>query len=505
MDTPSDNSEPPPEGYKPGSCWDKDPAKSAYAHYKAYGDKVYCLHEECRAVKSLNRDQFGKKPKTIARFKCRVCKQNVYIKEYMREYMGKALNLVKNTGFREIGSSQESVSVSQTQDIGSTNVENFFDIEGSDESSSSKDFLSARVKLGPKKAQKLPFIFGLKNQRITLSKEKVIPAKRPAITINDVPTRMRYITEETLQENLSRHLGKIKEIIRESTHGNRIPELQRLKKENESLKRELKSLKEKMSKKPLNASENPRFSKQLKLQTECPTTIRASQSPDQTQELPNRPTFAQVARKLAKGKPEAENFRVQEALRNLAGAKPLTSGTKAELRHGYSRIFVKGIIRQKYSDVKILLKELGFKVNRIINLEFIGRKILEVTIPGYYAAAFIRKINELKIFEILPKLDPSKPMNSEAGSETSDTVKNIYENRLNKAYQTTKWQNFANYLFDLAAESGINLGKRTIKNPDEIELDQPGNLDQSDEIMPETILIMGSSPISQIDSETERQ
>ncbi|PVV00504.1 hypothetical protein BB560_005112 [Smittium megazygosporum] len=544
MDTPSDNSEPPPEGYKPGSCWDKDPAKSAYAHYKAYGDKVYCLHEECRAVKSLNRDQFGKKPKTIARFKCRVCKQNVYIKEYMREYMGKALNLEKNTGSQEIESSQESVSISQTQDNNTTNINKFFNIEDSDEGSSSKDFLSARVKLGPKKAQKLPFIFGLKNQEISLSRERVIPAKRPAITINDVPTRMRYVTEDSLQEHLSRHLESVKKVIGKTANtDNERKEVRQLKEENESLKREIKILKERMGKDQPNTWSK----KQQKTKYHSQSASEAQKPTQISQEPPQKPTFAEIARKLAKGKPEAENFRVQEALRNLAGAKPLTSGTKAELRHGYSRIFIKGIVRQKYSDVKILFKELGFKVNRLINLEFIGQKILEVTVPGYYAASFIRKIKELEIFEILPKVDPSKPMNPESSPETAGKIKKAYENRLNKAIQTTKWENFAEYLFDLAAESGINLGKRLFpNNPEEINLNEssdeekivnkrrknriittPPSIDQSsqnnndlhtdqydnkihttdlsDEIIPETILIMGSSPISQIDSETERQ
>ncbi|PVV01467.1 hypothetical protein BB560_004113 [Smittium megazygosporum] len=118
MDTPSDNSERPPAEYKRGACWDIERAKSAYAHYKAYDDKVYCLHKECRVVKSLNRDQFGKKPKTIARFKCGVCKQNVYIKNYLREYMSKSIIPEEVEGTKETKeniSSQSSVSVSQTQ------------------------------------------------------------------------------------------------------------------------------------------------------------------------------------------------------------------------------------------------------------------------------------------------------------------------------------------------------------------------------------------------------
>ncbi|PVV00849.1 hypothetical protein BB560_004752 [Smittium megazygosporum] len=545
-----DPGEPPPGIIRPGFCWELEPARTVLAHYRASVEPIQCLHEECRAFNSLNRDQSGKGLKARARFRCKACKQYVSIKEYVSRYMNQEVL------------SQESVTISPTQeaetppsDSGSDNSEEpnpplpnnqtkplfSFEIDPP----SQEDLPGIRTHKAPKP---LPSIFGLKNQKITLSKERLIPAKRPAITINNIPTRMRYVTEELLQDHLSRHLESVKTMIGKTTTTDNEPqEVNRLKKENESLKREIKILKEKMGKKPLNASDNPRSSKQLKLQTECPTTIRANQSPDQTQELQNRPTFAQVARKLAKGKPEAENFRVQEALRNLAGAKPLTSGTKAELRHGYSRIFIKGIVRQKYSDVKILFKELGFKVNRLINLEFIGQKILEVTVPGYYAASFIRKIKELEIFEILPKVDPSKPMNPESSPETAGKIKKAHENRLNKAIQTTKWENFAEYLFDLAAKSGINLGKRLFpNNPEEINLNEssdeekivnkrrknriittPPSIDQSsqnnndlhtdqydnkihttdlsDEIIPETILIMGSSPISQIDSETERQ
>ncbi|PVV01260.1 hypothetical protein BB560_004331, partial [Smittium megazygosporum] len=171
---------------------------------------------------------------------------------------------------------------------------------------------------------------------------------------------------------------KIKEIIRESTLGNRIPELQRLKEENESLKRELKIFKEKMIKKPPNASINS----QLNSGTA------------------HRSTFGQVAKKLAEGKPDVMSMNTPDDVKKIT-------------RH-YSLLVRRGGLSQgscvKYSDVKILLKDLGFKVNRLINLEFIGTKILEVTIPGNYAAKFIKKMKELESFEILPKVDPSKPM-----------------------------------------------------------------------------------------------
>ncbi|PVV02091.1 hypothetical protein BB560_003465, partial [Smittium megazygosporum] len=265
------------------------------------------------------------------------------------------------------------------------------------------------------------------------------------ITMNEIPTRMRYITEEVLQIYLAQHLKDISNILKGENPVGNSNKMRHLEAENESLKKELKMLKGNLNPKQPNI----KTSKQLKIVTSQACTDKITESKD----------------------------RVQEALRNLAGTKPLTSGTKAELKYGYSRIFIKGIVRQKYSDVKILLKELGFKTNRIINLEFIGQKILEVTIPGYYAAKFIKKIKELEIFEILPK------------------------NRLNKAFKATKWQNFANYLYDLAAESGINLGKRTIRNPDEIELSDISDNDQIPQLRKKKISIPETLPTSNENSQ----
>ncbi|PVV01103.1 hypothetical protein BB560_004491 [Smittium megazygosporum] len=481
MDTPSDNSERPPAEYKRGACWDIERAKSAYAHLKAY--------------------------------------------DYLREYMGKSIIPEEVEGTKETESSQESVSISQIQnpyyddsEDGRNDFEKIDKLLAKRIKPNKKDMEDIVPKISVKpvqtKVRKLPYIFGLKNQNITISKERVIPAKRPAVSMNEMPSKIWYVTEESLKEHLERHLESVKKIWQNPNSDSYQSEIHCLRRENESLKRELKTLKERMGKKPTNAGANTRPNKQLKLQTGNPIT----QSPNSTQEPPHRPTFAQVAKKLAEGKPESESFRVQEALRNLAGAKPLTSGTKAELKHGYSRIYIKGIIRQKYSDVKILLKELGFKVNRLINLEFIGQKILEV--------------------------DPSKPISPDASPEIVTTIKTAYENRLNKAYKNTKWLNFANFLeksgrdrngriirgransqlrkirniIPATSPSNQNSQSKTsnypeqnmnniqIGDPDQImDNDEPGNLDQSNEIIPETILIMGSSPISQLDFKTERQ
>ncbi|PVU99646.1 hypothetical protein BB560_005473, partial [Smittium megazygosporum] len=206
------------------------------------------------------------------------------------------------------------------------------------------------------------------------------------------------------------------------------------------------------------------------------TTTTPKKRPRAPSEPIKKPTFAEIAKKVATDKSQENVLKIDEALRNLSGAKSIFSGTKSEYKHGYSRLYVQGIARQEYSKVKVILKSLKFQLNKIVNLEFIGRKTLEFTVVSDYAPSFLRKIKELEIFSIIPKVDPSIPMDPLATEKSKINIKLAYQNRLKRTYSATNKKNFANYIFDLAAEAGIDLGtKRTFELPEQTKNPEPSS------------------------------
>ncbi|PVU98578.1 hypothetical protein BB560_005641, partial [Smittium megazygosporum] len=130
------------------------------------------------------------------------------------------------------------------------------------------------------------------------------------------------------------------------------------------------------------------------------------------------------------------------------------------IKHGYSRFYIQGIVRQEYKKVKELLKPLGFQLNKIANLNFIGKKTLEFTINSDYASAFVRKVNELKVLKLIPKVDPSVPLDFSASEDSKQVVKTAFTNQLRRSYLSTSNKKYAGYLRDLALESGVDLGDR---------------------------------------------
>ncbi|PVV01685.1 hypothetical protein BB560_003887 [Smittium megazygosporum] len=151
--------------------------------------------------------------------------------------------------------------------------------------------------------------------------------------------------------------------------------------------------------------------------------------------------FSKIAKNLSKGQCPTDARKIEDALRNLTGAKSIFSGTTAEIKHGYSRFYIQGIVRQEYKKVKEFLKPLGFQLNKIANLNFIGKKTLEFTINSDYASAFVRKVNELKVLKLIPKVDPSVPLDYTASEDSKQVVKTAFTNQLRRSYLSTSIKN----------------------------------------------------------------
>ncbi|PVV00711.1 hypothetical protein BB560_004895, partial [Smittium megazygosporum] len=207
-----------------------------------------------------------------------------------------------------------------------------------------------------------------------------------------------------------------------------------------------------------------------------PSTSEYQQSKKQKTSfaVPSKETsFFLLSKKLAKGKNNTEPLQIENALRSLTGAKPIFSGTLSEQKHGYSRLYL----------------------NKIANLQFIGKKTLEFTVVLEYAATFIKKIEELELLSIIPNVDPSVPFDTEASKESKQAVKSAFASQLEKSYQRTSNEKYAAYLKDLALESGVSLeGKQPNSNFTEAKAE----MQDSDDSVATVILSPSSEEYSEL-------
>ncbi|PWA01119.1 hypothetical protein BB558_002802 [Smittium angustum] len=179
---------------------------------------------------------------------------------------------------------------------------------------------------------------------------------------------------------------------------------------------------------------------------------------------PRKPTFAEIAKSQVKTGSEAEITKYEEALRRIAGINPLGTGTKAEENHKVARIYIQGISRQPIRDVKSSMFLMKFRLSKIWNMDFIGKSTAEFTVSADYAAAFISRTKSFPFLTVLPKVDPSKPMNIEATLETKKNIRAAFHRRIVRSLENTKNPLFQAYLKDLAAESRIPVDLTKIPN-----------------------------------------
>ncbi|PVU89949.1 hypothetical protein BB561_005096 [Smittium simulii] len=197
-------------------------------------------------------------------------------------------------------------------------------------------------------------------------------------------------------------------------------------------------------------------------------------------------SYAEIARNLTTNKPKEETFRLHEAIRKCAGVKPLSSGTKAEQTHFISRIFVQGITRMPYKDLKQILFTMRFRLSKIFSLDYVGKKTLEFTVAADYAAAMIQKVRSYPFLFVLSKVDPTMPFDKNASEATKLAVKKAFTDRLQRAFAATNRPELASYFADLAAESGVILDSPQAvveyaeeSSSSDIQLDQVSSDDQS--------------------------
>lgn len=241
------------------------------------------------------------------------------------------------------------------------------------------------------------------------------------------------------------------------------------------------------------ASEAMQAPQTVRSESSVATTSKLNPSSQQPPQVssnlssPRKPTFAEIAKKNAKTGTREEVEKMTSALRKCVGAKPPFTSTEAEVKHKVCRIYIQGIKQQPIREVKSILYDLRFQLSKIWSIDFIGKTTVEITVMSSYAHAFCAQAKKFPIFKILPKVNPSKPMDPKASPDMAEKIKVAFKRRLQQSYNLSQQSMYKEYLADLAMEYGIYL--RKIPNPDEIpidDLDDDVEIEDSTDDMSET-------------------
>ncbi|PVU87637.1 hypothetical protein BB559_005728 [Furculomyces boomerangus] len=185
------------------------------------------------------------------------------------------------------------------------------------------------------------------------------------------------------------------------------------------------------------------------------------------------PTFAEIARSRIKNGTKEEVDKLHSAIRKIAGVKPLGTGTRAEVKHKVARLYIQGISRQPIREVKESFAIMRFKLSKILNMDFIGRSTMEITVMEEYARGLVAHTKAFPFLTVLSKVDPAKPMNPEATQLTKDLIRQAFYRRIQASVEKTTKPIFKQYLLDLANELAIPLLPQNISNDIISDIEMP--------------------------------
>ncbi|PVU89951.1 hypothetical protein BB561_005098 [Smittium simulii] len=463
-----------PPNLERGWYWHVEPAKTAWGHYRSAlkneaANPVICLHENCPGKNSYIKDKSGAGDKSKARFKCRKCGKYCSPELYISTYTD--LPPPAPTSWSDLIVKDPPNALGRF----GPHIKIVSEILKSNNTASSSPIFTRTQQL---------------EHMADINSIPSYPSKRAACDIFNTPSS-KYITHSDLNSKLEEMLAEMKSLISTGSlpdESIQAKQIAALKEENALLKEKLTLLTEAVNQladknippstnlAAANSTENTR--NRSKTANIAGLITASSKQP--------KVSYAEIARNLTTNKPKEETFRLHEAIRKCAGVKPLSSGTKAEQTHFISRIYVQGITRMPYKDLKQILFTMRFRLSKIFSLDYVGKKTLEFTVAADYAAAMIQKVRSYPFLSVLSKVDPTIPIDKSASEATKLAVKKAFTDRLQRAFAATNRPELASYFADLAAESGVILDTPQAvvecaeeSSSSDIQLDQVSSDDQS--------------------------
>ncbi|OLY81591.1 hypothetical protein AYI68_g4301, partial [Smittium mucronatum] len=433
-----------------GWYWDLQPAKFVLAKYRANQADLFCRKPDCSGPNRFNKDSNGYNANTHAEFRCSGCGAKYRPELFWTEIMGGRISdLPEPTSWKSLLPPEERTAA--YADLNS-------DSDISFEESPPINPLSVSLpdpKHSADRSRFLPEIVNSVSKKRTRSDDS---------DEDDPPVG---------QSTFFRVLKKYKEDAQLSTDLVN----QQLKAENKELKDYIFKLTNQMSMLqnklddlsknviPTEACESPSsestcaatLPSSTEFSSPASNSENSSLSPATPSSRSSGPTIHAMAMAQNLTGSVEEYNRLSNALKSLAGQKYSAGTLKAELKHGVSRIYVGRIGRQKISLVKKKLADLRFKMSKILNIRFIGNDVVEFTVFANYCDGFLARMDQFKKFPILPKINPSLPLNKSASADIRNKVKESYKNSLVKTLNESDSQLLKDFVVDLASELDIDL------------------------------------------------
>ncbi|OMJ23800.1 hypothetical protein AYI70_g2014 [Smittium culicis] len=455
--------------------WQVEPAKFFYAQYKKFNGPLYCFRKCTPNPVTYTKDSNGIMYNQHATFKCSYCKKKIKCRLFYSHVLkGDPNNLPTSTNYFDyIDSleknvtnniiSNESDRASYPDNLSFADQENQSFIEGPDAESP-----TTVASTSTSMASKMGHFISPSSEAIDNicfgSDRTAIPIEQlsgSSSTINSASHKRRapepeilpYNIEAIMIKRLDKHISDYKKSTSDQLNSS--------KKENVELKSlifgitgEIDRLKKNISLLVSNQNisapqKNPEPSTENLLDDNEPSSSR---SPKRA-----RYSYSEIIQKMNKSGSVAEFNSKLNSLKKITGVKFSAGTLDCEIKHNFSRVFVQGIVRQGIYELKNDLKNLGFKPSKIINIRFIGRFTAEFTLIGGYSKEFIELCNIYQKFIVLPKMNPSKPIDPNASAEVQSRAKSAYIKSLSESLEKSRNLVYRDYLKDLANELELNL------------------------------------------------
>jgi hypothetical protein len=194
-----------------------------------------------------------------------------------------------------------------------------------------------------------------------------------------------------------------------------------------------------------------------------PTMAEVVKTHTPTKRVP-RPSYADIASKVTAGKDQANVDAAKSAL-GFLHQKRLPTNSTTEQRMQLRRIYVNGIPRTSYKELKSRLFALHFMLSKIINISYIAQNCVEFVVAEDYTNSFLSKckICQLQIIQV----DPTKPLDPNFPAEKLDNVKEMFAKRVANIIANTKQEVVKEFFAKYAEELQIPLPETdtTMKQP----------------------------------------
>jgi hypothetical protein len=189
---------------------------------------------------------------------------------------------------------------------------------------------------------------------------------------------------------------------------------------------------------------------------QVPTPTYASIANKTAPPSTNRPkqSYSAIAQKLAANKPAANVEAAKSALA-FFHQKRIPHQSSTEQRLGLRRIYVNGIPRTSYKELKSRLFSLHFMLTKIVNISYIAQNCVEFVVQEDYTTSFLAKCKTFR-FQVI-EADPTKPLDPKYPVEKLEEVKALFARRVANIIQNTKLPSVKEFYTLYAAELDIPL------------------------------------------------